>query len=232
MGVVVQLLREEGVDVDGSGSGSGSGEEGGGRPLLVHTFSNGGCLSLISLARRVLLSRPAPSASAAPAIPALALVYDSCPAPITTRSGADAFSMVFRAPWARWCAWYAIYALLGVMRGVNRLLGFPDSAGRMQDDLLDPALLPAGAPRVYIYGKDDAIIPYKSVEEMIAREREEGKRVGRKVQGERYEGTAHVAHVRGGEGRYWAAVGRVWKEGWEVRHKTLQGPTSEQQAGE
>ncbi|KZP00156.1 hypothetical protein CALVIDRAFT_533807 [Calocera viscosa TUFC12733] len=200
LGVVVHLLREMGVDVDGTMPGAGEG-------LLVHTFSNGGCLSLISLARRILRSRAAPSP--APAIPATALIYDSCPAPITTRGGAHAFSMVFRSPWLRWLAWYGIYAALGLMRSVNSALGFPDSTGRMREDLLDPLLLPAEAPRAYIYSKGDKIVPWQSVEEMIELERGEG----RKVDTERYEDTPHVAHARGDEVRYWRTVRRTWEEG-------------------
>jgi len=200
MGVVVELLREQGVDVDGEKGGEGV-------PLLVHTFSNGGCLSLISLSRRILLSRPSPSS--APAVPAKALIFDSCPAPITTHNGAYAFSMVFRSPWLRWCSWYVIYAALGLMRGVNAALGYPDSAGRMREDLLDPALLPSQVPRAYIYSKADKIVPYQYVEEMIALEKKEG----RQVDTERYEDTPHVAHARGDEKRYWAAVTRAWEGG-------------------
>ncbi|EJU06556.1 hypothetical protein DACRYDRAFT_113231 [Dacryopinax primogenitus] len=208
MGVVQQVLEEQGV--------LGRGQQGEGKGLLLHVFSNGGCLTLISLCKRILAYRALPTSPSTaaddpappqPALPAKAIIYDSCPAPITLPGGATAFSMIFPPP-VRGIAWYAIYGLLLLVRGVNGLLGYPDSVGRMREELLSPLLLPDEAQRVYVYGTGDRIVPFEEVEEMVELER----RRGRKVRQERFEGSGHVLHVRSEPGRYWECVKRVWEE--------------------
>lgn len=62
--------------------------------------------------------------------------------------------------------------------------------------------------RVYIYSPTDALTDYKDVETHAA----EAKRLGFHVALEKYENSAHVAHIRKDEGRY-----------WEIVRKTIEG---------
>mgnify|MGYP001561585063 CR=1 FL=1 len=64
----------------------------------------------------------------------------------------------------------------------------------------------APVPRLYIYGPDDKLILSEEIEEHVA----EVKIKGIEVRTERFEGTQHVAHLRGGSERYWGAVKDVW----------------------
>ncbi|KAF2444179.1 hypothetical protein P171DRAFT_27272 [Karstenula rhodostoma CBS 690.94] len=59
--------------------------------------------------------------------------------------------------------------------------------------------------RVYIYSPTDALTDYRDVETHAA----EAKTNGFSVALERYEGSAHVAHLRKDESRYWEIVRRA-----------------------
>lgn len=60
--------------------------------------------------------------------------------------------------------------------------------------------------RTYVYSKEDKLVNYKDVEEHAAQAREQGYKVAL----EEFKGTAHVAHARGDEARYWSVVRDTW----------------------
>lgn len=59
--------------------------------------------------------------------------------------------------------------------------------------------------RVYIYSPTDALVDYKDVETHAA----EAETKGFSVALEKFEGSAHVAHLRKDESRYWEIVKRT-----------------------
>lgn len=61
--------------------------------------------------------------------------------------------------------------------------------------------------RTYIYSESDRIISYSDIEAHARDAKEKGYR----VKLERFEGTQHVAHVRGDEKRYWDVVTDIWQ---------------------
>ena len=93
----------------------------------------------------------------------------------------------------------------------------------MRKRLNDPALFPLGTVpsssgvsgsggRTYIFSSSDPLVSYRDVEAHA----DDAERCGfQNVRRERFEGTGHVAHVRGegsGDGgeRYWGIVRESW----------------------
>ncbi|KAM7200376.1 Eukaryotic protein of unknown function (DUF829) domain containing protein [Naviculisporaceae sp. PSN 640] len=73
----------------------------------------------------------------------------------------------------------------------------------------DPHLLDIKARRLYLYSKEDDIIHWEDIEKHAADAREKGYQV---AEGEMFEGTGHVGHLRAHPEQYWKAIQRVWEE--------------------
>jgi pimeloyl-ACP methyl ester carboxylesterase len=69
-------------------------------------------------------------------------------------------------------------------------------------------------PRLYMYSPTDLLIPYQNVEAHAMA----AKASGIEVRLEKFEGTSHVAHIRGAENqkRYWDAVKKIWEESRKI----------------
>ncbi|BGP57893.1 hypothetical protein JCM8202v2_005542 [Rhodotorula sphaerocarpa] len=197
--------------------------------LLVHTLSNGGCLTLQELneqLRRTGLQSPPPPEPRekdevatidvqrpAEGIPARAFVYDSCPGLSTLTSSIRAFSAGIRNPLAYYPAVVAISAMYGLLRFWSILRRQPSTLSRISA-YLNSAALPS-VPRLYLYSPVDELIPPEDVERHAAEARS-GAGI-RDVRLERFEKSPHVAHARTDPERYWGAIRRVWKESAEER---------------
>ncbi|KAI1267644.1 hypothetical protein F5Y18DRAFT_307425 [Xylariaceae sp. FL1019] len=165
--------------------------------LLIHIFSNGGSSSMANLYEQY-------AATAGPnderTLPQHVTIFDSCPglyqiprAIAFVSVGLSSFQRILVAPflylWA--VAWSAAMAL-GLL---------PDSLGdwsKAHNEYGNYAEL----RRVYIYSADDALTNYKDVE----RHADEAEAKGFSVTLEKFSGSAHVAHLRKDEGRYWEIV--------------------------
>ena len=62
------------------------------------------------------------------------------------------------------------------------------------------------SPRLYIFGPEDKLISIFDIEAHVEKVRATGVDVRTEV----FEGTQHVAHLRGGSERYWDAVKDLW----------------------
>ncbi|KAI6091640.1 hypothetical protein F4821DRAFT_188934 [Hypoxylon rubiginosum] len=171
--------------------------------LLIHMFSNGGSSSIANLYEQY-------AATADPNdekhLPPHVTVFDSCPGvfsiPHTVaffNVGLSSFQRLIAAPIIY--AWAAVYSVL-IASGF-----LPDSLsdwGKTHNDTGNKNEV----RRVYIYSPSDALIDYKAVEAHAA----EAKSKGFSVVLERYEGSAHVAHLRKDESRYWEIVRRIMED--------------------
>ena len=71
------------------------------------------------------------------------------------------------------------------------------------------------SPRLYVYSKEDLLIPHRCIEQHAVAARD----LGIAVTLEEFKGTAHVSHIRTEENarRYWEAVETLWKKSGEKK---------------
>ncbi|KAI0485252.1 hypothetical protein GGR56DRAFT_617410 [Xylariaceae sp. FL0804] len=168
--------------------------------LLIHMFSNGGSSSIANLYEQyAALSGPDHDKSPPPHV----TVLDSCPgvysiphAVAFVNVSLSSFQRLIAAPLLyTWAALWSVSIALGII---------PDSLadwGKAHNDNGNAAEV----RRTYIYSPDDTLIDYKAVEAHAA----DAKSKGFSVTLEKYEGSAHVAHLRKDETRYWGTVRRL-----------------------
>lgn len=169
--------------------------------LLIHMFSNGGSSSIANLYEQY-------AAMAGPnddkRLPPHVTVFDSCPG-VWSIPHAVAFVSVGLSSFQQLIAAPILYAW-GAVWSVSMALGLlPDSLGDWGKAHNNDTGNTAELRRVYIYSPSDALIDYKTVEAHAA----EAKTKGFSVALEKYEGSAHVAHLRKDESRYWEIVRRI-----------------------
>lgn len=84
--------------------------------VLVHTLSNGGCLTLQELNEHLRKNASAAGSAQPATIPARAFIYDSCPGLSTLTSTIRAFSAGLRNPLVYYPAVAAITVMYSVLR--------------------------------------------------------------------------------------------------------------------
>jgi len=178
--------------------------------LLIHLFSNAGVFTLFHLltAYRDTPGPPSSTAAAAAAapLPAHVVAYDSAPGIVSYRRGMALLRRNFASPVLRWLAAPFLHAAMLWFWLVQRAWS-GDAFERRGRALNDGVLAgPAEARRVYLYSEADELVGYDTVEAHAADAEEKGFAV-RRV---KFEGSAHVAHARAHEVRYWAAVKELW----------------------
>lgn len=183
--------------------------------MLVHVFSNGGSTMLRLLYDQYRKSARARAHDAAGeesgALPPHVTVFDSAPGRWSWQRSVTAFtlaaarrSFVVRLfVWALSNTLNAFYWICTVPWGRR---GFLERTGLAHND---PTKNQSEVRRVYIYSEEDQLVDYKDIEEHAAQGREHGY----ETRLEKFEGTAHVAHARGDEQRYWTIVRETWQGG-------------------
>ncbi|KAF9230342.1 hypothetical protein BU15DRAFT_83748 [Melanogaster broomeanus] len=156
--------------------------------VMIHAFSDGGCIQLTSLGR--LLSSKYRSLSPSEHLVS-ALILDSCPVAGNIRTINAAFRFAIPNLVARYsilafiCIVYATHLCLSMAFGKEMMM-----MEYLKMQLLRPRLLPwmnAGTPPL------------------------SGKKAGLNVHCEFFEESGHVAHMRLDPKRYWASVQDVWE---------------------
>lgn len=177
--------------------------------LLAHVFSNGGAHSLITVAT-------AYRTATGVALPIRGLVLDSAPAGGDNDTTVRTFSVLLQETpwWVKAPGMAGTYAFFYGFVALAEALGpssfkYQNPVERVRAGLNDVKLLGGGGKRTYIFGKGDAMVDPVDVE----RHAEEAKKMGMwTVKTERFDESAHVAHVREGKERYWAVVQQCWHE--------------------
>ncbi|KAH6621672.1 hypothetical protein B0J18DRAFT_369149 [Chaetomium sp. MPI-SDFR-AT-0129] len=199
---------------------SGTSQEGGPQ-LLLHAWSNGGAASLHHL--RAGLGLPTSGTSTGSntdTLPPYTLLLDSSPgtfrygpaylaftAGLTGRATRFLLAPVFHAL----CAWYwLIHVVIG--RGKTGPLAVVGTAlnwngGDGDGNGNGKSVAQAELRRTYVYGEGDKLVDWRDVEAHAA----EAERKGFAVRREKFEGSAHVAHVRVDADRYWRVVTETWE---------------------
>lgn len=172
--------------------------------LLIHMFSNGGSSSVANLYDQY-------AATAGPNedkhLPPHVTVFDSCPglyhiprAVAFVSVGLPSIQQLVAAPFLyAFAALWTVSMVLGLLP--NSLQGWYKSHN---SDLANKTEL----KRVYIYSRNDALTEYKDVETHAS----EARTKGVSAVLERFDGSAHVAHLRKDEKRYWEIVKSVMEK--------------------
>lgn len=170
-------------------------------PLLIHIFSNGGSSSIANLYQQY-------AATASPnddkRLPPHVTIFDSCPGlfrlPCTV-----AFVSVGLSSFQRLIATPLLYAF-GALWTASMALGLlPNSLTEWYQSHNHNDANTAEIRRAYIYSPADLLTDYRDVEAHAA----EAETKGFSVALEKYENSAHVAHLRKDESRYWDIVKRT-----------------------
>ncbi|KAI1852783.1 hypothetical protein JX265_003269 [Neoarthrinium moseri] len=169
-------------------------------PLLIHMFSNGGSSSIANLYEQYrIMAGPDDEKQLPPHV----TIFDSCPG-VYSITHAVAFVSVSLSSVQQLIAAPILYAWAVVWSAFMALGLLPDSLGDWGKAHNNDPGNKAEIRRVYIYSPSDALIDYRAVETHAA----DAKTKGFSPKLEKYEGSAHVAHLRKDEKRYWEIVRR------------------------
>ncbi|KAL1867218.1 hypothetical protein Plec18167_008759 [Paecilomyces lecythidis] len=173
-----------------------------GEPVFLHIFSNGG-----SLAATHLLESYRRVTGSSMLVPSM--VIDSAPGRATIRSSAKALSYALpKHPILHRLCLSIVYAFLIGNWVLKKVFRQPDVIEQSRRALNDPELFgvsrAAKRRRCYIYSDEDELIKSSDVEEHAS----EAEVSGWAVERAKFNGSAHVAHMRMDPLKYWAIVER------------------------
>ncbi|KAM7199026.1 Eukaryotic protein of unknown function (DUF829) domain containing protein [Rhypophila sp. PSN 637] len=179
--------------------------------VLVQVMSNTGGINFASTlhAYRQLVGPDAPP------FPVDVMVCDSTPGSTVFMTNIGPWSKALAVGAASYLPWpfFVTRALavvfLAAVNGMAVLMRETSAAVFSTAAVNDPHLLDIKARRLYLYSKEDDIIYWQDIEKHAAAAREKGYQV---AEGEMFEGTGHVGHLKGHPEQYWRAIRRVWEE--------------------
>ncbi|KAG6002627.1 hypothetical protein E4U21_002933 [Claviceps maximensis] len=176
--------------------------------ILVHTMSNTGAVNFAATlnAYNQTYSRP---------MPHQLLILDSTPGSThLSRDNLSRWSRAMALSTAAWFPWpfvltqmaWGVFLLLHTL--VDGYLMGRQSAGAWSIWAVNQGHLESiDARRLYLYGREDDLIPWEDIEQHLA----ETRRLGWEVDAEVFEGSGHVGHMRLHPEQYWGTVGRSWE---------------------
>ncbi|KZT02020.1 uncharacterized protein LAESUDRAFT_730733 [Laetiporus sulphureus 93-53] len=181
--------------------------------ILVHVFSNGGSLQLVTLRKALARTPTAIGHDAQNIHSTTALVLDSTPAEKGLSSAIKSWGPP--NPILHIMAIPPIALLYAAFNAVNTFIcGNPPVFEEMRTTLNSVDLLPSitnptdpkATPRLYICSDADKVTP----QEEVLTHYEEALTKGFDVTVEKFAGSPHVAHARSDPERYWNAIRRLW----------------------
>lgn len=167
--------------------------------VLLHSVSNGGALSIVSVAQiyRERTGKP---------LPIKAQVLDSSPGKPSFWSDIDAVTIGIPSLPIRLVAKVVITLGSFLAKILYILIRKQHPVIALRAKMIDTTLFNIRAPRVYIYSKEDRMVSWKAVEEHVA----ESRAKGYQATGEEFKGSKHVAHMMMDPERYWGIIGKLW----------------------
>ncbi|RAH82551.1 hypothetical protein BO86DRAFT_298126, partial [Aspergillus japonicus CBS 114.51] len=201
----VAALRAAAAAADASPSSSSAHPR-----VYIHMFSNGGTFAVANLleAYRAATGRP---------LAVEAMLYDSAPGTSTFRGGMRALAVGLPThPVLRLLGTLALAGILGWSMLLARVWPRADGVMVGRRGTLDAGLVVRGGRkggsrtaevgtvprRCYLYSEGDRVVDARDVE----RHAEEVERRGWEVERVKFDGSAHVSHMRTDPERYWGVV--------------------------
>ncbi|POS78978.1 hypothetical protein DHEL01_v202636 [Diaporthe helianthi] len=175
--------------------------------MLVHLFSNGGSAALRHLREQYAASSQGGEGGS---LPPYVTIYDSAPGKFQWQRSVTAFmaSATRLNIFARLAMRFFVNCLFGFYWVTHVPWGRPGYLDRTWLAQNDRQANAAEVRRAYIYSEEDALVDYRDVEEHSASAVRNGFTVSAL---EKFRGSAHVAHVRVDEARYWGVVKDTWE---------------------
>jgi hypothetical protein len=168
--------------------------------FLVHSFSNGGALTMSLIAREF-------QAKSKHQLPMAAFILDSSPGKATLKATIRAFAVGLPKFFVlRWFILSVISVSYWLLKFLYWITARTDVLEKMREELNTPSMFRLEAPRLYIYSIKDHVVAWQEIEEHVG----EAKRSGYKVDSEKFSDTGHAGHLIGNDGRYWGCVRRLW----------------------
>ena len=171
--------------------------------ILLHIFSNGGCYQACNLIRTY-------QQISSNAFPQFVTIFDSCPGRATVVRSIRALSAPLPSnPAFRALPLLLIYIVVLSYWIIHVPFGITDPIEHLRRSLYDSVLMASEKRRCYIYSEADQMVDFNDVESHA----QEAVRRGLVVDTEKFEGSAHCAHIRVGGGlRYWDIVRKTWRQ--------------------
>jgi hypothetical protein len=141
---------------------------------------------------------------------ATAIILDSSPGGAQFSLAIRAFTSHIRNPIFRASFIVFIVVMFLYDRFINWLFRTRTWLAELKVTLLEPRFLPwidAATPRLYVFSKNDALVPYEQVKQHANDAAARGINVRREI----FDASPHVAHARTDPTRYWSAVTELWK---------------------
>ncbi|KAK4052527.1 hypothetical protein OIO90_004294 [Microbotryomycetes sp. JL221] len=189
-------------------------------PILVHTFSNGGCFALKTIQelwikqrreytgiendKTRLLSSTSSNDASSTGVPARAFIFDSCPGTSSLAIMVRAFTAPIRQWWFKIPASGLVALSYFVIRFINFIKRQPDVLTRTSR-FIQTQIPPR--PRLYLYSQTDLLIPAKDVERHgVEAQTKQDVDVTMVDFGK----SQHVSHARTDKDKYWTSVKQLW----------------------
>ena len=168
--------------------------------FLVHSFSNGGALTLSLIAREF-------QAKSRRQLPMTALILDSSPGKVSHQGTIRAFGVGLPKFFVlRWLILSAISLSFWILKFLYWIRARADVLTKMREELNTSTLFRIEVPRLYVYSIKDYVVGWQEIEEHI----NDAKGLGYKVDTEKFLDTGHAGHLIGHDERYWGCVKRLW----------------------
>ncbi|KAK4505174.1 hypothetical protein PRZ48_003137 [Zasmidium cellare] len=171
-------------------------------PVLLHAMSNGGTTAAARITQHL-------HDTGHPNTIFTHSIVDCAPSHARLRGGVEAMSMQFpfKSPIAKWLAFWTLYITMGTaMFFWCDILRQETMVHRLRRRWNDVGLFDTNAPRLYLFSKKDALIPYEDVREHAEEARAQG---WKDVKEELFEKAPHCALILDDPERYWGAIGRL-----------------------
>ncbi|KAF9500094.1 hypothetical protein BDN71DRAFT_1463354 [Pleurotus eryngii] len=179
--------------------------------ILLHSFSNGGSLNVVALAKLLSVMGCAPVRHVS------AVIIDSSPGGNFTTTK-RAFSGFVKNPILKSLALVFIHVFYFSLYVRGKLLGHRSLFQVITDNLVKPNLLPwmdACTPRLYVFSKTDELVPWEHVDATAKL----SAKAGLDTRIEMFEDSPHVAHARTDPARYWGAIRRMWEAALKMQNE-------------
>ncbi len=168
--------------------------------LLLHFFSNGGATTTAFVAK-------AYKEKTGRVLPVKGVVLDSNPGKAIYGATVKAFSVALPKNIVVRCIGVFVWSvLLFLYLAQYRVRGRLDIIERARREVNDKGLMEIKAPRVYVYSETDPMVDWRFVEE----HGEDAKKLGYKIEREKFVGSGHCGHMLLDRERYWKIIQRLW----------------------